>query len=1169
MIGFARTLLVMAVNEAIAGAACTPEQTKTYTYGNDDFSSITVDGDGFIWVAQTNVTDRIHKIDPSTGNIILSSPVLSYNPRGLVTDNNGDVWVSWYGASKVIKLDLADGSFAWESSISNVWNIVISKAGSKNGWVWVTSDAGLDMYGFDPDALNGNGDPNITVSGGSPSSPRGLHADALGNIWSSTANNELLHYNTSTGVLTDLSLLGGVGAGADLDGIFYVPIESNPSGRFYRIDINTLADLGILSTGSINVYYRVYGDGFIDKDNNFWGSSGYKMYLITLDEIYVGVWASDLVFSVGAKTTVQTPDGTIYHVRASSWHEYGCPLTYSEYVTSSAPLGQWRLDDATNLYPNDYIFDPARTNYLFIVTNNYKTLESPTSNDIAAYSYNTIEAGETKFFELTMDNVVLDVLFGFNQRFETDGEEFDLRLKFTSTRVEIVVNGVYKGNGNYGILTTGEVLGFSLQYDGMVVRLYKNGVVTDTLDLLALGSLSQWTTPVMFCTYVKSVAMKFTATVTDPFAYSYVGTEWGYGGDMPKAIEVSSSYPGVYYQNTNRGVPGLIIDDSGLAASGDETAGWVGIGYIPELIIRTNDVSFSCIIKSVNNSAQTEMLMTYLVSRSESSDRILLWFDATGDLSWGIGEAGASLVPITYSGIKGDSLIHHIVATRESSVLYLYVDSILVASAANTVDINSNNGYSFNIGTEAYPGVPYPFEGTIDEVSIHDYALSASQISKMYGIAQLVSIYSEYVNSLGPVAYWRLGDTVPVSIDDDFTGTDGDAPNTTLWTSAAVGEASVTIDANRSKHVYTNANHGATLKSNYRFPGDFDVQADFDVSALTLAQTHQAGITLRWTEEDAGLYLIDIYVQTSVVGKRYESYVFEDGAQTVLHATSGFIPSDQVSLRVTRVGTLITVYTYDGGWVQLGITYNYSHIEPLQLQLAISSHTDNPAGVVYSDNVIVNSGTFVIHEAVDETGTYNGTYSGTPTLGSTSLLTGDSDTSVYFDGVDDRVNITPLLSTLGLTGSVCFICSIPVGGTDLVGAASATIGGNYIQLAANEEGPLFAYKSGNPAPGVDSFVIQSVENLTANVTYHLVFVQDDTVGVLMYINGVLATNNVVNGIPGARWFANNATFDTLNIGSLQAATNSFTEGTTDEVFITNDRLTQAEITNLYNKSIGN
>ena len=51
--------------------------------------------------------------------------------------------------------------------------------------------------------------------------------------------------------------------------------------------------------------------------------------------------------------------------------------------------------------------------------------------------------------------------------------------------------------------------------------------------------------------------------------------------------------------------------------------------------------------------------------------------------------------------------------------------------------------------------------------------------------------------------------------------------------------------------------------------------------------------------------------------------------------------------------------------------------------------------------------------AVDETGNYNGTYVGTPTLGVDGLLVGDADTAVTFDGVNDYVEMDVPRHTFG------------------------------------------------------------------------------------------------------------------------------------------------------------
>jgi len=54
--------------------------------------------------------------------------------------------------------------------------------------------------------------------------------------------------------------------------------------------------------------------------------------------------------------------------------------------------------------------------------------------------------------------------------------------------------------------------------------------------------------------------------------------------------------------------------------------------------------------------------------------------------------------------------------------------------------------------------------------------------------------------------------------------------------------------------------------------------------------------------------------------------------------------------------------------------------------------------------------------AVDETGSHNGTYVGSPTLGVPGALVGDTDTAVDFDGVDDYISV-PYSAALAVTSA--------------------------------------------------------------------------------------------------------------------------------------------------------
>ena len=64
--------------------------------------------------------------------------------------------------------------------------------------------------------------------------------------------------------------------------------------------------------------------------------------------------------------------------------------------------------------------------------------------------------------------------------------------------------------------------------------------------------------------------------------------------------------------------------------------------------------------------------------------------------------------------------------------------------------------YPFNFGAGTYN---YPFPGEVDELSIFNSALSASDISTLRGGASAGTLgVPADISSLNPVGWWRMGD---------------------------------------------------------------------------------------------------------------------------------------------------------------------------------------------------------------------------------------------------------------------------------------------------------------------------------------------------------------------------------------------------------------------------
>lgn len=97
-------------------------------------------------------------------------------------------------------------------------------------------------------------------------------------------------------------------------------------------------------------------------------------------------------------------------------------------------------------------------------------------------------------------------------------------------------------------------------------------------------------------------------------------------------------------------------------------------------------------------------------------------------------------------------------------------------------------------------------------------------------------------------------------------------------------------------------------------------------------------------------------------------------------------------------------------------------------ELIVEVSFDQDPGATYYDSVLNDSpnGYWRLGEpsgttATDETGTNNGTYSGSPTLGVTGAIPVDEDTAVTFDGTDDLLTINDSAS-LSATAALSVEC---------------------------------------------------------------------------------------------------------------------------------------------------
>lgn len=181
------------------------------------------------------------------------------------------------------------------------------------------------------------------------------------------------------------------------------------------------------------------------------------------------------------------------------------------------------------------------------------------------------------------------------------------------------------------------------------------------------------------------------------------------------------------------------------------------------------------------------------------------------------------------------------------------------------------------------------------------------------------------------------------SVDDDFTGVSGSAPNTALWTDVSTGNWQ--IDNNRLKVV---SDTWDVLRSNYMLSGDFDIQIDFDCSSS--ASTNDRLTRLWVTDADVIRHFMAQGYQASTL--RYISNYYESGWGTQQNTTT---TDTSGKFRLVRIGTTITSYYWDGSsWVSQ-TSHTYSTAPDLYVDIMSSVTTGSSTD--YYDNFKLNSGT--------------------------------------------------------------------------------------------------------------------------------------------------------------------------------------------------------------------
>ncbi len=182
-------------------------------------------------------------------------------------------------------------------------------------------------------------------------------------------------------------------------------------------------------------------------------------------------------------------------------------------------------------------------------------------------------------------------------------------------------------------------------------------------------------------------------------------------------------------------------------------------------------------IASINWNSSQSFSIEFWTQKSTScvgEDAVIGRTDSQTQLKWWVGcnGSGKAVFELFDKSGSGRSLIgttsivdgdwHHIVAVRDAGTGQnrLYVDGALEASASQSYgDGFISQTAVLNVGWLDDSTVDYHFSGVVDEVAIHNGALSTADISQHYGDGS-VGLRRGYLGCTGPVRIMPLGDSI-------------------------------------------------------------------------------------------------------------------------------------------------------------------------------------------------------------------------------------------------------------------------------------------------------------------------------------------------------------------------------------------------------------------------
>ena len=234
-----------------------------------------------------------------------------------------------------------------------------------------------------------------------------------------------------------------------------------------------------------------------------------------------------------------------------------------------------------------------------------------------------------------------------------------------------------------------------------------------------------------------------------------------------------------------------------------------------------------------------------------------VFLTTTGAVAFGVKPGAAST--ITSPGSYNDGAWHVVHAVLGASGQKLYVDGVLVASAATTTVANVTGWWHAGCGTidSAFTGVPTNtyLQGDLDEVAVYASQLSAATIAARFDAAPSRQPYREAVQASRPWGWWRLGEASGTTLND------ASGNGRTGTTSGSVTRLQGGIVAGDTASAFGGGSGCAYIGTGVVNPTTFSLEAWFKTTSTTggwiVGSSGVAGVSAYNSSHDRNIYMTD------------------------------------------------------------------------------------------------------------------------------------------------------------------------------------------------------------------------------------------------------------------------------------------------------------------------